>query len=353
MQFASRRTLGFLLGAAAAALAVFLIRGAGRTVPPAEPAATPTPVAAPVPSATTDSAPRTLQMRIFATIGDSASRIEGVAEHGGKLYVADWKDGGVYSVDGVTGQVTQVGQLPTKPGESLLGVAADPAGNIYVGAPQTGLIYRIDAAKLGKPDFKPRKDVSAFASGAGGANGLTFDRNGHLWVSGGDANAVYHVGPNGGKAVVFAKGYAIASNDTTIPVRGYVTNGLGIDSAGNVYTVNTGTGEITRLEVRPGYKLGRISTVAKDARLIGADGIILNPGGDMWVTANFSNTLAHVTAAGEVHIVVHDSTASVLHFPAEFKRIGGTFYVANLNFPMGANRKTSYKGAQLASIELP
>lgn len=344
----SRRTLGLLAGAATAALAIYFLRGLFRpATPPPAPVATVAPAAD---SAWTRSVAG--QARIFATIGDGPSRIEGIAEHEGRLYVADWKDGGVYSVDAVTGAVVRVGQLPTKPGESLLGIATDSGGSVYIGAPETGIIYRIDATRLGKPDFKPRKDVEAFAAGAVGANGLAFDVNGHLWVSGGDANVVYHVAPNGGTAKVFAKGYATISSDTTMPVRAYVTNGLGIDAAGNVYTANTGTGEITRLEVKPGYELGAITSVAKDERLLGADGINVMSNGDIWVTANFRNALARISPAGVVTIVAHDPTGAVLHFPAEFKRIGNTFYLANLNFPMGANHATRYKGAQIAAVDV-
>lgn len=348
MSSSARRTLGLVAGAATAAIAFYFLRSAfGPAAPPV-----PAPV---VGTATVDSiSPAAVagQARIFATIGDAPSRIEGVAAHGGKLYVADWKDGGVYSVDAADGRVERVGQLPTKPGESLLGVATDSGGNVYVGAPETGIIYRIDAAKLGKADFRPRKDVEAFASGAAGANGLAFDANGHLWISGGDANVVYHVDPKGGQAKVFAKGYTMVSNDTTMPVRAYVTNGLGIDSAGNVYTANTGTGEITRMEVKPGYELGAITTVARDERLLGADGINVMPNGDIWVTANYRNALARITPDGVVTIVAHDPTGAVLHFPAEFKRIGNTFYIANLNFPVGANSKTKYKGAQIAAVDV-
>ena len=344
MSAAARKITGLLVGAAAAAILVYFVRGRSEAKPE------PTVVTDSIPVSAT---PAAAQARIFATIGDSSSRIEGIAEHGGKLYVADWKDGGIYSVDAANGQVTRVGQLPTKPGESLLGVATDSAGSVYVGAPETGIIYRIDAKRLGAADFKPRKDAEAFASGATGANGLAFDANGHLWISGGDANAVYHVGPKGGRAKVFAKGYTMVSNDTTMPVRAYVTNGLGIDSAGNVYTGNTGTGEITRIEVKPGYELGAITTVAKDPRLLGADGLLVDRAGNVWVSANYSNTLARVSPAGEVTIVLHDSTAAVLHFPAELKHVGHTVYLANLNFPVGANSKTTFKGAQIAAVDLP
>ncbi len=337
MMAGTKRVLFFLAGAALAALAAYLLFGLGAPAAPASGAST---IASPQP-------------RVFATIGDSASRIEGIAAHDGMLYVADWKDGGVYSVDAATGAVARVGQLPTKPGEVLLGVAADAAGNVYVGAPASGIIYRIRATRLGAPDFDAGRDADAFASGATGANGLAFDGNGHLWISGGDANAVYHVGPTGGPVQVFAQGYATESPDTTMPVRQYVTNGLGIDADGNVYTGNTGTGEITRLEVKPGYVPGAMTPVVSDPRLMGVDGIILDPAGDLWVSANFNNTLARISPAGAVSIVVHDSTASVLHFPAELKRIGDTFYLANLNFPVGANSATTYKGAQIVAIDVP
>jgi sugar lactone lactonase YvrE len=346
----SRRTLGLLAGAATAALAIYFLRGRFRPAAP-EPDAAPIAAVA----AGTDSAwskPVAGRARIFATIGDSPSRIEGIAAHQGRLFVADWKDGAVYGIDVATGSVVRVGQLPTKPGESLLGIATDSGGSVYIGAPETGIIYRIDASKLGKPDFKPRKDVEAFAAGAVGANGLAFDANGHLWVSGGDANVVYHIDPGGGTARVFARGYATISSDTTMPVRAYVTNGLGIDASGNVYTANTGAGEITRLEVKPGYELGAITTVARDERLLGADGINVMANGDIWVTANFRNALARITPDGNVTIVAHDPTGAVLHFPAEFKRIGNTFYLANLNFHVGANRATRYKGAQIAAVDV-
>ena len=342
-----RRTLLLAAGAATAAIAIFLLRSPSRPAGPA-------PAVAAADSLAATSAPAGgASARIFATIGDSNSRIEGIAEHAGKLYVADWKDGGVYSVEVGNGRVERVGQLPTKPGEALLGVATDSAGSVYVGAPATGIVYRIDAARLGTADFKPRRDAQAFASGAKGANGLAFDANGHLWISGGDANALYHVGPKGGGAKVFAKDYTLVSSDTTMPVRAYVTNGLGIDPAGNVYTANTGTGEISRIEVKPGYQLGNISTVVKDARLLGADGLLVDAAGNVWVSANFSNTLARVAPGGAVTVVLHDSTAAVLHFPAELKHVGRTVYLTNLNFLVGANSGTRYKGAQIAAVELP
>jgi len=218
-----------------------------------------------------------VQRSIAAAIGDSTSRIEGITASGGNLYVADWKDGGIYRLSPVANspaplaEVERVGQLPTKPGTTIFGVAADKSGNLYFAIPEAGIVYRADGARLGR-NFDSRKDVTVFATGMKGANGLGFDANGHLWSSGGDQNVLYHVDAKGGAAHVFAKDYATASSDTTMPVRAFVTNGIAFDKAGNAYTANTGTGEIQRLEVKPGYKPGAITTLVKSPLLLAVVG---------------------------------------------------------------------------------
>ncbi len=67
------------------------------------------------------------------------------------------------------GRVERVGQLPTKPGESLLGVATDSAGNVYVGAPQTGIIYRIDAEPTGRRRLQAAQGRGGVRIGRGGS----------------------------------------------------------------------------------------------------------------------------------------------------------------------------------------
>lgn len=301
-------------------------------------------------AAAVDSGP-VASARVMTMLGDSASTIEGLAEHGGKLYTADWKDGSVYRIDPAVG-VEKVGTLPIKAGDWILGVAADAAGNIYAAIPNSGTIYRIDATRLGATDFNPKKDVSVFATGAKGANGIAFDRNGHLFISGGDQNVVYHVGPAGGKAMVFAKDYATVSPDTTLPVRTFVTNGMAFDGQGNVYTANTGSGEVQRIEMKPDYAAGPVTTVVKDERLIGADGLLIDADGTIWLTANFRNTFAKVAPGGAVTILYTDAPGkqNVLRFPAEVKRVGKAFYFANLNFGAGANAGQPVMGAAVSEI---
>jgi hypothetical protein len=172
--------------------------------------------------------------------------------------------------------------------------------------------------------------------------------------------------------VEFAKGYATISPDTTMPVRIYVTNGIAFDSKGNAYTANTGTGEIQRIEVRPDYTPGAITTFVKDTLLLGADGLIMDENDNLFVTANYNNSLFRVTPDGTLELVSSDKpgmgrneagvrvtpggerlgSSEVLRFPAELKKVGNTIYIANLNFKVGANAEQTFTGASVAGIRV-
>jgi sugar lactone lactonase YvrE len=311
-------------------------------------------------------------LSMLTTVGDSASTIEGIAAVAGRLYVCDWKDGTIYRIDPANPTPTAVGALPTVPGTAVLGITADTLGNLYFAVPDPGIVYRVAAARLGATNFNPKQDATVFATGAAGANALAFDHaGGHLWITGGPTGNLYHVGPDGGPVATAATGFATASTDTTMPVRAYVVNGIAIDSRGVIYTGNTGTGEISVIVIGAGYQPRSISTFVRDDRLIGADGLLMDNEDNLWVDANFRNTLARVGPDGTVTIVASstpdgsftDSTmvsaypqtgaGNALRFPAELARIGDTLYLANLNFPIGANTGQPVKGATVAAVTLP
>ncbi|MFI5235591.1 MAG: SMP-30/gluconolactonase/LRE family protein [Gemmatimonadales bacterium] len=310
--------------------------------------------------------PTQATMSILTPVGaDSTSSIEGLAIFNGRLFVADWKDGAIYRIDPANPAPEKVGQLPLKPGTSILGAVTDSIGDLFFAVPDPGVIYRVAVDRIGAKNFNPAKDATVFATGAKGANGINFDHNGHLWIGGGDADALYQVGPKGGVAMTFAKHFSPISTDTTMPVRGYVVNGVAVDSKGFVYTVNTGTGEIVRLTIGAGYRPGPIATFTKDARLIGADGLIVDSNDNLWVSSNFQSHLVKITQDGAITIVagraaadgsapaIGNGPADALRFPAELKRAGRHIFLTNLNFPIGANAKGHIAGASIALVTLP
>ena len=296
-------------------------------------------------------APPAATATLLTTIGDSTTMIESVALFGGKLYTTDWS-GRIWEVDPAAPTPKQVGSLP-HPG-SYLGEVADSAGNLLIANADSGIVFRVAKARLGAADFDPKKDAQRFITGAGHANGITIARDGHVWVTGGDKDTLYHAGPNGGKAVPFAGGYSPILADTTMPVRGYVVNGVTIDSHGFAYTVNTGTGAIYKLEVKPDHTPGAITKLVEARELVGLDGITVGPGDTLYANENFRNTFAKISPTGAVTILASDSAGQgVLHFPAELVRDGKTFYIANLNFPVGANAAGYRKGASIVKVTLP
>lgn len=306
---------------------------------------------------------------LLTAVGDSTTIIESVAFYGGKLYTTSWA-GTIYEIDPAAPAPKPVGSLPLPQGCGYLGEVADSAGNLLVACQDSGTVYRIARERLGAADFDPKKDAKVFIWGAGHANGITIAADGHVWVTGGDIDTLYHTGPAGGKAVAFAGGYSPILGDTTMPVRGYVVNGVATDSHGNVYTVNTGTGAVYRLEVKPDHTPGAITKVAESPELVGADGVIVGPGDTLYVNANYRNTFAQVSPTGVVTPLVTSSGSDtttrriapdgrdlgpngVLRFPAELVRDGKTVYIANLNFPVGANASGHRAGATIARVTLP
>lgn len=300
-------------------------------------------------------APPMASAAILTAIGDTTTTIESVTMFGGKLYTTDWS-GRIWEIDPAAPTPKQVGSLPLPKGCGYLGETADSAGNLLIACSDSGTVWRVAHDRLGAANFDPKKDAKLFIWGAGHANGITIAADGHVWVTGGDKDTLYHTGSNGGKAIPFAGGYSALSPDTTMPVRGYVVNGVTIDSHGNAYTVNTGTGAIYKLEVKPDHTPGAITKLVEARELIGLDGITVGPGDTLYATQNFRNTFSKISPTGEVTVLysaVGDSTGGALHFPAELVRDGRSFYIADLNFPVGANAAHFQKGTWITKVTLP
>ena len=215
------------------------------------------------------------------------------------------------------------------------GLAFGPDGQLY--------IADMDRIMVLKPSADAPPTATVYATGVPGANGVAFDRRGDLWVSdggtaqgrvwriGSDRTAVetFRVQPLANDAVPGGVGRDVrglppgtititetgrqASN--TLGSQHLVANGLAFGKDGTLYVADTARGAIWRvfLDHRGGVRSPTgcdttftANTLCLDDILVqhpyldGADGIVLDNDGNIFVAANERNAVTVVTEKGRV-----------------------------------------------------
>jgi len=238
--------------------------------------------------------------------------------------------------------LTVVGQVPSPPAGgtcSSSGLAFGPDGNLYV--TQTDTIYRFTPSAASPPT------ATVFATGVPGTNGLAFDRDGNLWTGDGTTGQgrVWKISPSGttvtemfrippmSNEVNLASGTGGIGRDVrtlgpgTITVtptsrnaanqlgsQPLVANGLQFTRRGNLLVADTARGAIWGVRIRDGAiasPMGCDTTFTANTlclsavfiahpMLEGADGIVLDIAGNIWVDANERNAVVFVSAFGDV-----------------------------------------------------
>jgi sugar lactone lactonase YvrE len=204
-------------------------------------------------------------------------RIEGLTgDKAGRLYTIDMDSRRLFRVLPGTGKVEILTVLP----RSATGIAFDKDGNLYLAsggsATQEGVILRVRADALQGAEFDSSR-VETFVSGVNGANGLAFDREGNLYVSGGANGNIYVIKPSGERSV-WASGITAERKEQPI-----VVNGLAFGHDGRLYIANTSSGEINRVRIKSDGTFGEVERFAKDPLLYGADGIAFALDGNLFV----------------------------------------------------------------------
>lgn len=226
------------------------------------------------------------------------------------------------------------------------GLAFGPDAKLYV--TQTDRIYRFTPSSSSPPT------ADLFASGVPGTNGLAFDRDGNLWTGDGTTGQgrVWKITPQGtvtemlripplSNEVNLASGVGGIGRDVrslgpgTITVTAtsrnaanalgsqpLVANGVAITRRGNLLVADTARGAIWVARIRSD---GTISSpmgcdttftantlclenvVVAHPMIEGADGIVLDTAGNIWVDANERNAVVFVSIWGDVIEVFRNS----------------------------------------------
>jgi sugar lactone lactonase YvrE len=282
------------------------------------------------------------------------------ADKEGQLYMPDRVTGNILRVDPKSPKPVVVGRIEVREikGKKVNadggGIAFNQQDDLFIASGPFAEVVRIRAADLSAA--KPGT-AQTFATGTEGANGIVFDKQGNLFVSGGRSGVVYRVGPNGGAAQPAVK---IEPHIRKLPdgktEQATVANGLDFDAKGILYVADTARGAIWKIEMQPDGKGSKPVLFAQNPLLEGVDGTAFDANGKLWATVNERNAIVTVTPDGNVQEITKNGSAGPLEFPSAIVFVGNTAYIANYDTPrrdnMDANGQTASDGigATIAQI---
>lgn len=172
-----------------------------------------------------------------------------------------------------------------------------------------------------------------------GLNGVTFDRAGNTYISDSFQGIIWKVGPQGGTGpdklgTIFAEDPTL----TTVGIPPFGANGIQFNNAGTVlFAANTGNDQLIQIPINKDGSAGQ--PVVFTNGINGADGIVIDKKGNIWVAANQSDEIVVVDPTGKAIAKLGDfqgidrtGTPHGLLFPASpaFSPDGRTLYVTNL-----------------------
>jgi sugar lactone lactonase YvrE len=278
----------------------------------------------------------------FATLPPGNAHPEGLTiDAAGNVWVADFdvdpgaQPGQVVEFDH-SGRVLRSLNLSRTDGGAvstlLLGLAFHPA---------TGKLLVID---FGSHDLLAVDDLDTGASsvfttipGASGPNALTFDKAGNVYVSDSFQGAIWKTGPGGGAATIWSQDPLLA----TPGVPPFGANGIAFDAGGTaMFVANTGNDSVVKIPVQPDGTAGAPAVFVNSIN--GADGLAIDPDGNIWVCANQSDELVvidpkdgHAIAKlGDFDGLFSDGAPQGLLFPASLAFRGEFVYVTNLSLDL-------------------
>ncbi len=220
-------------------------------------------------------------------------------------------------------------------GHIPLGLAFNAAGDLFVADFFNGVVLR-----FAPPFTSSSTPAATYGICPGGApdgcalNAMTFDADGHLYVSDSFGGRVFKVALPAGTVTTFISDELLKPGSHGFPPFG--ANGLAFDAAfAKLYIANTADDRILRYEIAT----ATLSTFAESIN--GADGILFDSRGRLWVAANQNDEVVALNSRGRIverrgsfQGVGKDGAAKGLLFPASIVISRGHMYVTNLALPL-------------------
>ena len=271
-------------------------------------------------------------VRFAALPADGPGHPEGIAaDSKGNIYVAsfEFSEPNVIYIFRSNGHLQDT--IPLS-GAIPLGMAFDGAGKLYVADFGNGRVLQFS------PPFShssaPSKIINLCGgAGAGcGLNAITFDAAGNLYVSDSFGGNIFKVVLPAGTVSLFVNHDLLTPGPHGFPPFG--ANGLAFSADGQtLFVANTADDRILKINVS--VSPPTVSSFAESIN--GADGILFDRQGRLWVAANQADEIVALNADGRIVErrgsfggIGPDGAPKGLLFPASIVLSNGNLFVTNL-----------------------
>jgi sugar lactone lactonase YvrE len=274
------------------------------------------------------------------------------------------------------GRVVPVVNFELNPMWEVEGIAMSPSGDLYVGAPYEGEIFKVApnghvsvfARLFENPDdayvvgLAVGGDESVYAAVMGCnklemngvwrinhdgnaslvmpipssgcwatiPNALTFDENGNLYVTDSANGSLWRLGRHGDARMW-------VQDDLLKPVYAFGANGISYRD-GSLWVLNFDAGSIVQIPILRDGRAGKPRTFVQSDLLVGIDGGQFDVAGNMYVGNVLSNNLLRVSHRGDVEILI---TA---------EQFGPYYWPTNPVFGFGHERSTIFISGRNPSV---
>lgn len=199
--------------------------------------------------------------------------------------------------------LSEYATLPIPEGALALGLRMGPDGCLYNAsggfAPQPPAAYVFRICEGGQVERVATLDPQGFP------NDLVFDGEGRLYVTEPFLGRIYRIGPNG-EIDVWLEHALLAGmpDDPVLPAHFFGANGIAMGASGAyVYVGNMDQGTILKVRIQEDGRAGEPEVVAEDATLRGADGLLLDGDGTLYVAVHGQDQLVSVDSRGQITVL--------------------------------------------------